>query len=238
MTSRRAPRNTIDRDRIVIGARALLDQRGLGALTMRALADELGVRPMALYHHVATKDELLDLLVDRVFAGVYVPLPDGDWRHELAERSRSLRSALSSHPWALSVMESRKRPGASSLRQHEAVLATMRGSGFSVPAAAHGYALLDAFVYGFALQEVMLGDAGLRDDPQELAAGIDFSASPHVAEVAQMHLSANADLFSPSFDVGLTAVLDGLASIAEDFRDPSEGESFFVTPDSPGPIRR
>lgn len=225
MSSSRAPRNTIDRDRIIAGARELLDGRDLDALTMRSLAEALGVRPMALYHHVATKDELLDALVDSVFAEVHAPDPSGGWRRELAERSRSMRDALARHPWALALMETRKRPGASSLRQHEAVLEVLRSSGFSLPAAAHAYAVLDAFVYGFALQEAMLSAAGLQDDAQELADGMDLSAAPRIAELAQMHLDADGDAFAGSFDVGLDVVLDGLEEIRARFPEPGATRS-------------
>lgn len=217
MSLPRAPRNTIDRERIIDRARGLLDEHGLEALTMRGLATSLGVRPMALYHHIATKDELLNVLVDSVFAEVSVPEGADEWRTELAHRSRSMREALMRHPWALPLMEALRNPGPASMRQHEAVLGLLRRSGFSLRAASHAYAVLDAFVYGFALQELMLSDTGLASDPQRVADGIDFSATPHMAELAQLYIDSETYPFVDSFDVGLDIVLDGLATIRERF---------------------
>ncbi len=123
---------------------------------MRSLACELGVKPMSLYHYVASKDEILDGIVDLIFGEIDLPSPGGDWRAQLHRRAVSARRALRRHPWAIGLMESRANPGPATLRHHDATLATLRGAGFSVAMTAHAYALLDSYTYGFALQEAAL----------------------------------------------------------------------------------
>lgn len=217
MSQARAPRNTLDRGKIVDAARELLDREGMDALSMRRLADALGVRPMSLYHHLATKDELIDALVDSVFGEIELPEPSAQWKAELSKRSRSMRAVLTGHPWALPLMETRANPGAKSLEHHEATLNVLRSAGFSVPAAAHGYAILDAFVYGFVLNEIMLSSVGLDTDAEELARGMDFSATPRIAEVAQMYVEAENFVLLDSFEVGLELTLEGIEKLRGKF---------------------
>ncbi|WP_218000308.1 TetR/AcrR family transcriptional regulator [Millisia brevis] len=211
--SGRAPRNTLSMERLIDGAIALIDEVGLDALTVRTLATRMGVTPMALYHHVANKDELLNRLVDAVFADVYAPTPRGAWSAELARRSRSLRTVLRERPWALRIMESRPQPGPATIANHEAVLDCLRTAGFTWQAVADAYATLDAFVYGFALQESMLAAVDLDTDAERVAAGMDLAAAPRMAEFAAAHVVAPGYAFGNSFEVGLGIVLDGIARL-------------------------
>lgn len=210
MSSPRAPRNTLTRERLLHGALELADRRGLDKLTIRALAEHLGVKPMAIYHYIRGKEELLDAMVDAVFAAIELPDARGDWRAELDTRSRSLRAQLTEHPWALAVLETRANPGPANLAGHDAVLETLRSAGFSVVAAGHAYAMLDAFVYGFALQEVMLARVGLEDDAEELMGAMDFSTVPRMAELAAHYAEAEDYPLRASFDLGLELLLDAL----------------------------
>lgn len=212
-TSPRAARNTISRDRVLSAAVELADTEGLSALTIRALATRLGVKPMALYHHVSSKDEILDAIVDAVYAEVYLPIAGQPWRTELAERCRSMRAALARHPWALALMETRTNPGIANLTNHEAVLDVLRTAGFTLPATAHAYAAIDAFVYGFALQEAMLDSIDLAGSTEAILAGMDFSGFPRMAEFATGHVLTEGYAFGDSFEVGLAIVLDGLAAL-------------------------
>ena len=83
---------------------------GLEALTMRTLAEVLGVAPMALYRHVANKDDLIDAMVDVVFSEIGVPSGGGDWKTAMRERAIAVREALMRHRWAIGLMESRATP--------------------------------------------------------------------------------------------------------------------------------
>src|SRR6478752_8419784 len=121
----------LSRDRVLAGAITVTDAGGIGALTIRTLAQELGVKPMSMYHYVANKDEILDGIVDLVFGEIDLPSITGDWRVEMAQRARSARNALRRHPWAIALMESRTAPGPATLRHHDAVLGSLRAAGFS-----------------------------------------------------------------------------------------------------------
>ena len=149
-------RPPLSRERVLRGAVAVADAGGIGALTMRSLARELGVKPMSLYYYVAGKAEILDGIVDLVFSEIDLPSPGGDWQSQMRRRAHSARRTLRRHPWAIGLMESRATPGPATLRHHEAILGTLRRAGFSVAMTAHAYALLDSYIYGFALQEAAL----------------------------------------------------------------------------------
>ena len=197
---------------------AVADAGGLARLTIRSLAAELGVKPMAVYHHVANKDEILDGIVDLVFEAIDLPREDGDWRHELRRAASSARAVLRQHPWAVSLLESRTSPGPATLRHHDVILGTFRRAGFSLEGTAHAYAVLDAFVYGFAVQEASLP----FDDPGEVskvaAPMVEMMAGgayPHLVEFATEHVMKPGYDFGAEFDFGLDLVLDGLARLLE-----------------------
>lgn len=205
----------IDRDRVLEAALAVADESGTAGLTMRAVAQRLGTSPMAIYHYVATKDELLDGIVDRVFAEIDPPSPDGPWREEISRRMGSARDALRRHPWAIGLMESRTTPGEASMSRHEATLATLRQNGFSVAAAAHAYALIDSFTYGFALQEATL-PVEEPEDFGELARDMVATfqgAYPYMAEIATEHVMLPGYDFGDEFDIGRDLVLDALETL-------------------------
>ncbi|MGO1560838.1 Transcriptional regulator, TetR family [Actinomycetales bacterium JB111] len=209
----RAPRNTLTREAILAEALTLADAEGLAALTIRSLAARLGVGPMSLYHHVATKDELLDALTDAVHAELHLPDPARPLRDELEARARSVRAALRRHPWAATLMESRAQPGAAGLRSREAVLEALRANGLGVAEAGHAFAILDAFCYGFALQESMLDQVGLRDSAPSLMTSIDMSAHPRMLELAQEFASGDSYPLDASYEIGLAIVLDGILAL-------------------------
>ena len=143
----------LSRERVLQTAIAIADSSGSSALTMRSLAQALQVKPMAVYHHVANKEEILDGIIDLVFSEIDLPPADVDWKAAMRQRAIAARNVLSLHPWAIPLMESRSNPGPATLRQHDAVIATLRRAGFSIRMTAHAYSLLDSYVYGFALQE-------------------------------------------------------------------------------------
>ncbi len=180
---------------------------------MRALARGLGVKPMALYHHLAGKEEILDGMVDGVFAEIALPDEHLDWHTALRERASSTRAALRRHPWATPLMESRTAPGPATLRHHEAVIATLRRAGFSIPLTAHAVAVLDAYVYGFALSESSLPFEG-PEDVGELAEAIlsrlPAEEYPAFIEFATEHVLQPGYDYGEEFAFGLELILDGL----------------------------
>ena len=214
----RETRPSLSRDRVLRGAVAIADADGLGSLTIRSLAQHLGVKPMSLYHYVAGKEEILDGIVDLVFAEIELPSPAGDWRAEMARRAHSARRALRRHSWAIGLMESRKHPGPAALRHHDAVLGTLRGAGFSVAMTAHAYALLDSYTYGFALQEASLpfegpgSGARLAEPMQQFP----VDAYPYLVEMATEHILRPGYDFGNEFEFGLDLILEALTRALPD----------------------
>jgi AcrR family transcriptional regulator len=210
-----SPRTPLTRERVLAGAISIADRDGLAALTIRSLATELGVKPMSVYHHVPGKEAILDGIVDAVFAQFDLPAPGGDWRSELRARYTSARAVLRRHPWAVALLESRVNPGPATLHQHDAVLGTLYGAGFAAADVSHGVAILDAFVYGFVIQEATLAfETG--EEAAELAeavlAELPTGAYPHLARFAAEHVLQPGYDFGIEFDYGLDLLLDGLAA--------------------------
>jgi AcrR family transcriptional regulator len=208
-----APRIPLTRQRVLEAAVDLADDSGIESLTMRKLGQALGVEAMSLYHHVANKDALLDGMVDLVFAEIELPAAGTGWRSAMRRRAMSARAALRRHPWAIALMESRRTPGSANLRHHDAVIGCLRAAGFSVALTAHAYSLLDAYIYGFALQEATLPFTTPEETAevaQSIMAAFPADAYPHLAELAVQHVLQPGYDYGDEFEFGLELVLDGL----------------------------
>jgi AcrR family transcriptional regulator len=212
-----APRAPLTRERVLGAAVALADRDGVRSLSMRKLAQALGVEAMSLYHHVAGKDDILDGMIDLVFGEIDLPTDEADWKAAMRRRAISARAALRRHPWATGLMESRPTPGPANLRHHDAVLGILRNAGFSVALAAHAYALLDSYIYGFALQESSL-PFHTPEETAEVAQAImeAFPAGdyPHLTEIAVDHVLQPGYDFGDEYEFGLDLILDGLERAA------------------------
>jgi AcrR family transcriptional regulator len=211
-------RTRLTRERVQRAAIAAADAGGLEALTMRKLADVLEVAPMALYRHVANKDDLIDAMVDIVFGEVGLPLIGGDWRPAMRQRAISLRDVLLRHRWAIGIMESRTNPGPATLRHHDSVLGSLRAGGFSVAMAAHAYSVLDSYIYGFALTKMNLPFG--PDDVAEVAEAMlqPFPANdyPNMVEILTEHVMKPGYDYGDEFEYGLDLILDGLERALRD----------------------
>jgi AcrR family transcriptional regulator len=210
-----APKKRIplNRERLLSTAIAIADEKGNSALTMRSLAQELGVKPMAIYHHVANKEEILDGIIDIVFAEIDLPPADADWRSAMRQRAIAARRVLTRHPWAIPLMESRTNPGRATLRHHDAVIGTLRGAGFSIKMAGHAYSLLDSYIYGFALQEAVSLPFDKQTAPEmaeTILAQAPSGEYPHLAELATEHVLQPGYDYGNEFEYGLELILDGL----------------------------
>jgi AcrR family transcriptional regulator len=200
-------------ERVLQGAIAVADSTGIGSLTMRSLAQALGVKPMSLYHHVANKEEIFNGIVDVVFGEIELPAPEDEWRPAMRQRAISARQALGRHPWATALMSSRTSPGPATLRHLDALIGTLRRAGFSVPMAAHALSVIDSYIYGFALQEATLPFDD-SDSAAELAGQImeqfPTDAYPYLAELTIEHVVQPGYDYGDEFEFGLDLILDGL----------------------------
>jgi len=222
--SKEAETVRLSRNRIIRAAIELADAEGIDGLSMRRLAEELDAAPMALYRHVANKDDLLDGMIDLVFAELEFPTGSG-WRAAMRERAIGMRQALLRHPWAVGRMEG-GTPGPASIRHHNATMGCLREqAGLSFPMAVHAYSAMDSYIYGFALQETTLpfrdadeavAEAERRQSAAENVMPPEAFAKeyPFLFEIAQQLSESRYD-YDAEFEFGLDLVLDGIERLVE-----------------------
>ncbi|TLF81132.1 TetR/AcrR family transcriptional regulator [Nocardia cyriacigeorgica] len=209
----RTDRAPLSRERVIAVAVRLADEKGEAGVTMRAVAAGLGVEAMSLYNHVAGREDILDGMVDAVFAEIDLPAANSDWKSAMRERAHSTRAALRRHRWAVGLMDSRSHPGPATLRHHDAVLGVLRAAGFSVAMAAHAFSVIDSYLYGFVLQELSLPFTD-RAELDDIATGILSDAPaddyPHLSELIADHALRPDYSYADEFEFGLTLILDAL----------------------------
>jgi AcrR family transcriptional regulator len=202
------------RDDVIRAAVELADRDGLEAVTMRALAHRLRAEAMSLYRHVANKEDLLDGMVDLVYAEIELPMPDaaGGWKEALRTRTISVREVLTRHPWAVALMESRRRPGPANLGHHDAMSGVLLAAGFDGAETVRIANIIDSYVFGFVLQERVLPVATadqLAEAGPEILGAMPDGAYPHLARVAEELIAARFE-YGSEFEAGLDIVLDAL----------------------------
>jgi AcrR family transcriptional regulator len=210
---RGAGRVPVTRARALAAAVALADAEGIEALTMRRLALELGVEAMSLYHHVANKTDILDGMVELVFAEIELPVEGAEWRPAMRARAVSARAALMLHPWAISIMNSRTAPGPATLRHHDAVIGCCRRAGYSVAETGHIFSLIDSYIYGFVLQEVALPfdeTSNLEAVVEEMMMPFSPEEYPHLTEFTAEYILKPGYRYGDEFEYGLDVILDAL----------------------------
>ncbi|MGA8048145.1 MAG: TetR/AcrR family transcriptional regulator [Dermatophilaceae bacterium] len=219
----RSPRaQALSREAIVRAAVELADAEGLSAMSMRAVAKRLDVEAMSLYNHVRNKDDMLDGMVDLVFGEFHSPAVGADWMTEMRERSRSGRRVMTRHPWAVGLMDSRRNSGFATLLHHDAVIGCLREAGFSLALTGHAFAVLDAHLYGFVVQEQGLpfsGEEDLADLAAQMLEQLPEGQLTHFKEFTLEHALRPGYDFGDEFDIGLELILEGLARRLAQERD-------------------
>lgn len=241
-TAGTAPRTALTRARVLDSAVVLADRDGLGALTMRSLARELGIEAMSLYHHVANKEDLLDGVVDVVAeeiqeaVGRLEPLtddaPSSAWKPAMRRQILTARSVLLRHPWATTVLESRTSFSLHTVRYFDSIIGLMRRGGFSYDLVHHAMHALGSRALGFS-QELFEPDGAVAGSASGGAAqeGADAAATAMLTQMADqvphmMEMLAEVGHEGPGstlgwcddqteFEFGLDLILDGLERLAE-----------------------
>jgi AcrR family transcriptional regulator len=219
-TSRRAP---LTRDRVLRAAVALADRDGLASLSMRRLAQELGVEAMSLYHHVANKDALLAGVVDVVVgeindevARVDAPAPEDDWRGALRARILTARTVLLRHRWLPRVLEDASSFSLPVARYFDGVLGTLRAGGFSYDLAHHAMHALGSRALGFTQELFEPDDADVGEEQALALLAAAADQLPHlVGMMAEITHDDEGDGLGwcddqTEFEFGLDLLLDGL----------------------------
>ena len=206
-------RTPLSRERVLRAAMALADEEGLDALSMRKLGKQLGVEAMSLYKHVANKDDLLDGIAELVASEIYLPNPETHWKIGMRERAISARRVFQRHPWAVGLMEARANPGPASMRYYDTVIGSLRRGGFPIRLATRAFSLMDAYVFGYAAQEINL-PFGSTEDLSVIAENIKEQLPagefPHFTEMILDYVLRPEWNFEEEFAFGIDLILDGL----------------------------
>jgi AcrR family transcriptional regulator len=215
-TTEQPTRAPLTRERILEAAVALADHDGVDAISMRRIANELGVVPMALYKHVANKEELLDGMLDLVVAEFDTPRSDTDWRTALRERILSARRALLRHGWASRVIETRTEPTPLVMAYFDSIIGMFLDAGFSIDLTHHALHALGSRLMGFSQE--LFNDQGDGVDPAAEAEMMAAMSSVYPA-IYRMYLAVSHDDASTvgtgcddqfEFEFSLDLMLDGL----------------------------
>ncbi|MEO0648807.1 MAG: TetR/AcrR family transcriptional regulator [Cyanobacteria bacterium J06650_10] len=209
-------REPLSRKRVLIQALQLADESGIESLSMRKLAEALGVKAMSLYNHVKNKDDIIDGMVDIVASEIELPEADADWKVSMRRRANSAHDVLLRHPWATMEIVSRVNVGPAMLRYVDATIGCLREAGFSFEMADHAWNAIDAHIYGFTLQE--LNFPFEAEEYSEAAANhlslIPAGQYPYLNEMTQQVMSGEYDGIH-DFEFGLELMLDGLERYCE-----------------------
>jgi AcrR family transcriptional regulator len=211
-TMRRRP---VSRERVLRAAIRLADEGGLESVSMRRLGQALRVEAMSLYKHVANKDDILDGMADLVTSDFEVPAPDLDWKTAIRRSVISAHEILLRHPWASTLIESRRNAGPARLRYLDALIGVLSAGGFPMPMVVRSIMALDSHTYGFVLQELAWPfDAEHAPEvAAAFAAGLP-AGHPNVLAMAEMTATASrGDIVD--FEFGLDLILDGLEGLLE-----------------------
>jgi AcrR family transcriptional regulator len=208
-------REPLTKERVLQTAVALADEGGVESLSMRKIAQELGVVPMALYKHVANKDEMLDGMVDVVVGEIDPPLEDADWKTTIRERVLSARCALLRHPWASSVIESRTNPTPTVIGYMDSMIGILLKGGFSIDLTHHAMHAMGSRALGFSQE---LFDDTPDDPPAVQAIAMQWMAEmyPNISKMAAAISHDDESVVGMGcddqfeFEFALDLMLDGL----------------------------
>jgi AcrR family transcriptional regulator len=213
-STRTRPRGSLTREEIIKEALALLEQEGPGALSMRRLADRLGVTPNALYTHVRGKADLIDGLIDQVYAGLTLDLDhSGDWTQQLTTLSQQIRKHLLAHPAVVPYALQQPGLGPHSLRLGEAIYNVLRPAGFSDQAVVGTVYALVTYVLGFVALEIPRAGTDPQTSDEFVRRMWAFFAAlppgefPHTVELAAQLARISTD---DQFQFGIRTFLAGL----------------------------
>ncbi len=202
--------------KILDTALTLANETGLEALSMRKLADRLGVKAMSLYNHVANKDAMLEGMVERVMSKMQFEWRGQDWQQCMLLRARQAYHVLSRYPWATQLLVSRVNAGANMLHYVDDTLGCLHEAGFSLEDADHAWNAMDSFIYGYILQEQNFPFA-----PEEYAStaeayldAVPASDYPYLHQLTKKVLSQEYSGLH-DFELGFTHLLNGLAGQLE-----------------------
>lgn len=209
--STRAP---LTRGRVLQAAIRLADEGGIALLSMRRLAQLLGVEAMSLYNHVANKEDVLTGIVDIVVGEISVPPVGADWKAAMHQRATSAHEVLLRHPWAPLLIVTRVNVGPAMLLNIDATLGCLREAGFSYEMADHAWNAIDSHIYGFTLQQLHfpIDPGNYADEAKSFLPMLPADRYPYMRALTQQVIDGDYDGLH-DFEFGLKLILDGLEEL-------------------------
>jgi AcrR family transcriptional regulator len=216
-----AARTPLNRERVLRAGVALADEHGIESVSMRKLAQELGVDPMSLYNHVANKDDLLGGMADLVVGEIdLTPSDDAAWKEALRDRMLAARATMLRHPWARRVLESRTDSSPIIMRYYEAVAEILRRGGVSVDLVHHALHTLGSRLLGFSQE--LFDDSDAFSQGPEVMVLMAYQMAGEFPNLSEMMLKMSHDEATVvgsgcddqfEFTFALDLILDGLEHI-------------------------
>ena len=207
-------RSALTRDRVLEAALAMADEGGIEAISMRRLAQRLGVEAMSLYHYAASKDEILGAITDLVVRQIQLPSPEGDWKSSIRACAISAFHVLRQHPWACNLLMSANYAVPSRLAMIDAILARLADAKLPGERLDLAYHALDSHIIGFTIWHAGYS-RGIPQEPLDLETiirSLDLAPYPHLIEHAAWHLDPPPGPRTSAFEFGLDLILDGVES--------------------------
>lgn len=210
-SSNKLPHIPLSRERILLAAICLADKGGIESLSMRKLAEELGVQAMSLYNHVVGKDDIVDSIVDIVVSKIEVPELGIDWKTAMRRRATSAHEMLLQHPWAAMELMSKINVRPPMLHYIDATLGCLHEAGFSLEMADHAWNAIDSHIYGFTLQELNfpVNEADYSEAATEGLSFIPADKYPYMNQLTHYVIDGRYDGIH-DFEFGLGLILKGL----------------------------
>ncbi|HEY9624976.1 MAG TPA: TetR/AcrR family transcriptional regulator C-terminal domain-containing protein [Crinalium sp.] len=206
----------LSRERILHAALRLVDEMGMESLSMRKVAQALGVKAMSLYNHVTNKDDILDGMVDMVISEIEVPDLKLNWKTAMRRRAIAAHEVLLRHPWATMAIVSRINVGPAMLRYVDATLGCLCEAGFSLKMADYAWNAIDSHIYGFTLQEINcpVDSSEFAETAERFLPQFPADQYPYSNRLMRHVIESNYDGIY-DFEFGLNLILDGLEGLLD-----------------------
>ncbi len=213
-------REPLTRTRILDTALLMVDEQGLTVLSMRKLAQHLGVEAMSLYNHVSGKDDIVGGIVDLVMQQIDLPDQSAPWATAIRQSAISAYLALRRHPWAAGLVMDSQQPSPARLAWMNGILGSLREGGCSVELTHHAYHAIDSHIIGFSLwlASLPVGEPDLNDLAEKLVDEPPFRDLPWLQEHMRYHIDEphlEPEYRGTEFEFGLDLILDGVQRLQE-----------------------
>ena len=201
----------LTRTTIVAAAVTIADNDGIDLVSMRKVANKLGVEAMSLYHHVSNKADLIAGMVEQVAPRVDPPRESTGWQEALRNRAHTIKDVLEAHPWAAQLFLSKINGGARMMKFNDATIGYFLEAGFTAAQADYAWNIIDSYIYGFNLQRqnFPIQPSEYKKVAMQYLPHISQSDLPNIYRMTESIVDGSHDGIQ-DFDVGLDLILEGI----------------------------